>query len=136
MAYISKETKAKLAPGIKAVLKKYGMKGTIATPRNTSLTINLREGDLDIIGNMINTRNMNPTAYDRIDEAPTYLQVHQYHIDQNYSGEVAEFLTELFAAMRGDVWYDNSDIQTDYFDTAYYLNVNVGKWDKPYVCTI
>ena len=29
MAYISQDDKAKLAPGIKAVLKKYSMKGTI-----------------------------------------------------------------------------------------------------------
>jgi hypothetical protein len=23
----------------------------------------------------------------------------------------------------------------DYFDTAYYVDVNVGKWNKPYVVT-
>ena len=32
----------------------------------------------------------------------------------------------------GEEWYDNSDIMTDYFDTAFYLMVEVGKWDKPY----
>jgi hypothetical protein len=24
---------------------------------------------------------------------------------------------------------------TDYFDTAYYAHINVGKWDKPFVVT-
>ena len=33
MAYISQKDKADLAPGIKAVLQKYGMKGTIRSIR-------------------------------------------------------------------------------------------------------
>ena len=28
--------------------------------------------------------------------------------------------------------WDNSDIQTDYFDVNYYFNINIGKWDKPF----
>lgn len=29
--------------------------------------------------------------------------------------------------------YDDSDVQTDYFDTNFYLKLEVGKWDKPFV---
>ena len=32
----------------------------------------------------------------------------------------------------GREWYDKSDAMTDYFDTAFYMNIHVGKWDKPY----
>ena len=32
----------------------------------------------------------------------------------------------------GREWYDESDAMTDYFDTAYYMSIHVGKWDKPY----
>lgn len=28
--------------------------------------------------------------------------------------------------------YDDSDIQTDYFDVNFYLHLNIGKWDKHY----
>jgi hypothetical protein len=35
--------------------------------------------------------------------------------------------------MKGNEWYDNSDSMTDYFDTAYYLRINVGQFDRPYV---
>jgi len=28
--------------------------------------------------------------------------------------------------------YNDSDPQIDYFDTNFYLHLNVGKWDKPY----
>ena len=34
MAYVSQEKKKQLAPAIKAVLKKYGMKGSIAVRHN------------------------------------------------------------------------------------------------------
>lgn len=29
--------------------------------------------------------------------------------------------------------YNDSDIQTDYFDVNFYLSLNIGKWNKPYV---
>jgi len=32
----------------------------------------------------------------------------------------------------GREWYDKSDAMTDYFDTAFYMNIHVGKWDKHY----
>jgi len=28
--------------------------------------------------------------------------------------------------------WDNSDIQTDYFDVNYYFDIAIGKWDKPF----
>jgi hypothetical protein len=31
-----------------------------------------------------------------------------------------------------DVWYDNSDSMIDYFDIAYYVDINVGNWNKEY----
>ena len=32
----------------------------------------------------------------------------------------------------GRGWYDNSDAMIDYFDTAYYMDISVGDWNKPY----
>jgi hypothetical protein len=31
--------------------------------------------------------------------------------------------------------YDDSDAMTDYFDTNFYLDVSIGKWDKPFIRT-
>ena len=50
MAYVSQEKKKELAPGIKAVLKKYGMKGTLAVRHHSSLVCNIKRGKLDILG--------------------------------------------------------------------------------------
>ena len=41
MAYVSQEMKKELAPAIKAVLKKYRMKGSIAVNNHSTLEVNL-----------------------------------------------------------------------------------------------
>jgi hypothetical protein len=115
MAYISQADKKELAPAIKAVLKKYGMKGTISIRNHSSLVVTVKSGKL-------------PFPEDHI-------QVNTYWIDSNYKGKQKAFLNELLSAMMGDKWYDKSDIMTDYFNTAYYLDINIGRWDRPYELT-
>ena len=44
-----------------------------------------------------------------------------------------KFLSELLKAMKGTKWYNKSDAMVDYFDIAYYMDINIGKWNKPYV---
>jgi len=138
MAYVSQEKKKELAPAIQKVLKKYGMKGTIAVRHGMSLVVNIKEGALDLLGvaqkhtDMVNERR--GMKYNG--DVGTYLQVNETYAAQwaREVGEetVAEFYDELVAAMKGTGWYNNSDIMSDYFDVAYYLDINVGKWDKPY----
>lgn len=115
MAFMNQEQKSSLAPAIKAVLKKYNMKGTIGVKNHSTLVVNLQSGPIDF-GN-------------------AYRQVNEYAIDRTYTGTALDFLTELVVAMKGDQWFDRSDMSTDYFNTAYYLSINVGQWNKPYVCT-
>ena len=49
-----------------------------------------------------------------------------YHID------IFNFYEELKKAMRGSLWFDKSDIMTDYHHTAYFMDINIGQWNKPY----
>jgi hypothetical protein len=47
MAYVSQELKAQLAPGIKAICKKYGVKASIAVRNHTTLVLNIKQGPID-----------------------------------------------------------------------------------------
>lgn len=62
-----------------------------------------------------------------------HMPVNQYYIENmNLTPEA----TEMFTKVKEFLWsynYDNSDIQSDYFDTNFYLHMNIGKWDKPFV---
>ena len=46
MAFISQEKKKELAPAIKAVAKKFGMKVTIGIDNHSSLIVRVKEGPL------------------------------------------------------------------------------------------
>ena len=124
MAFVSQEDKKKLAPAIKAVLKKYKMKGTLAIRHHSSLVCNIKSGALDVIGAL-------PVGeYGRRD----YVQVNPYWISENYEcPTVVAFLTELKAAMEGPDFFCEDDSMTDYFFRSHYIDINVGTFSKPYV---
>jgi len=124
MAYIGQEDKKKLAPEIKKVLKKYAMKGSIRICNHSTLVVNLKEGALDLIGD-------HGSDYDR-----DHLQVNTYYcVERAKSLIIKSFYDELIKAMKGADWYNNTDAMIDYFDIAYYININAGQWNKPYVLT-
>ena len=123
MAYMNQEKKAKLSPAIKAVLKKYNMKGSIAVRNYSTLVVNIKSGKLDVIGN---------AKKNGLNANDTYIDVNTYWIDTHYTGKVKNFLLELKAAMMSGN-HDNSDIMTDYFDVGWYIDINVGNWNKPYI---
>jgi hypothetical protein len=112
MAYVSQEKKAQLAPAIKAVLKKYDMKGTISVRHHSSLVVNLKQGPIDF--------------------GDSYIQVNTYWIDTHYTGVARKFLTELLQAMKGPDFFNEDDAMTDYFHRSHYTDINVGQWNKPY----
>jgi|Laugrespbdmm15sd_2_1035082.scaffolds.fasta_scaffold04403_12 hypothetical protein len=134
MAYVSQERKAKLAPAIKAVCTKYGVKATLAVRHHSTLVINIKQGSIDFIKNYSAATESNRSG--RPDFTPEldikYIDVNPYWFHEHFTGTAKNFLTELFAAAKGTEWYDRSDAQTDYFDTAYYIDVNIGSWNKPY----
>lgn len=128
MAYMNQERKAKLAPAIKAALRKYGIKGTISTDRY-SLTVTIKSGPIDFIKNYNETVRQRPG---QLYFAEKYMQVNDHWYHDHFSGRAKTFLTELITAMNvGN--HDNSDIMTDYFDVGWYVHVNVGRWNKPYI---
>ncbi len=139
MAYMFQETKAKIVAAVKPILKKYGLKGTFAVRNHSTIQLNLKSGKIDFIENYIQTDIDKPHAKHFAEDQIAYIRktksidINPYWFQEHFTGQAKSALTEIFAAMKkaGD-WYDESDIQTDYFNTAYYVDVNVGKWNKPY----
>ena len=132
MAYISQESKAKIATVIKALLLKHGVKGSLSIDNHSTLNLNIKSGRLDFIGNYNEVQKTRVMAeHDRI-SAKEYHDVNPYWFHQQYSGEVLEFVTAAIKALKGAGWYNNTDVQSDYFDIAYYIGINIGRWDKPY----
>lgn len=133
MAYFDQARKSKIAPVIKSICARYNMKCSISVRNHSTLVIKLSEGRLDLIGNynrVVQSRHGEPRAW----VAEKYLDVNPYHFSSHFDGECLCFLTELFDAAN-DGNHDNSDLQTDYFDVGWYVDVDAGNWNKPYLFT-
>ena len=134
MAYVSKELKAKISPNIKAILKKYNVKGSLAVRNYSTLVLTIKSGNIDFINNFNDTATKrDPSGVKQIRKADGHIQVNEYWYKEHFSGKAVEFFEEIIAAMKGDDWFDDSDSQVDYFHTSHFININVGKWDTQYV---
>ena len=118
MAYVSKQDKAELAPAIRAVLKKYDMKGSISIRHYSTLVVKIKQGAIDFA--------------DYFTHGEGYIQVNEYWIDSHYQGIHRAFLSELLTAMKGPKYFNNDDAMTDYFHRSHYTDINIGMWNKPY----
>lgn len=131
MAYMSQENKAELLPTIKALLKRYGMVGSVSVHHHSTLVVKLTAGALDLIGNynavMSHRQHENPPPY----LVKDHMDVNPYWVHEHFTGRELEFIVALLEAMdTGN--HDRSEPQTDYFDVGWYRTVKVGAWDKPY----
>ena len=135
MAYISTDDVKHIRNELKKELPQY--KFSVVRDHHSSVTISLMKGPafndyeyFDRYNNVTKTANLSDGEHH---------QINQYHLEDFYGKENAEILSKIDTISRtapakngGKVWYNDSDIQTDYFDIAYYVHINVGKWNKPY----
>ena len=137
MAYMNQERKAKITKMLKPILAKYKVKGSLSVRNHSTIVLTLKSGAIDFIGNSNRVcgndfyqvqRGFKPTT-------SGYDQVNPYWFQDHYDGDAKAFLTEAFNALKSADWYDESNAMIDYFNTAYYVDVNIGKWDKPYELT-
>lgn len=128
MSHMNQEKKSKIAQNLKPILAKYGIKASLAVRNHSSIVLNIKSGTIDFIGNF--NSSINTQRGDR--KAEGYIDVNPYWYQEHFSGVAKEFLTEAMTALKSADWYDKSDIQSDYFNIAYYVDINIGKWHKPY----
>jgi hypothetical protein len=119
MAYMNQAKKTRIAANVKPILKKYGVKGSLSVRNHMSIVLTITEGKIDF--------NKDYGA-----DAKFGIQVNPYWYQEHFTGRAKEFLSEVIPAMYSADYYDHSDAQIDYFSCAYYIDVNIGKWNKQY----
>lgn len=128
MAYMNQERKAALTPAIKAVCKKYNVKATLSVYHHSTLCLNVKSSPIDFIG------NFNKDVDDDNRRAKEHINVNPYWFRDHFDGIALDFISEVHAAMMTGN-HDRSDLMTDYFDVGWYVDINIGQWNKPYVLT-
>lgn len=137
MAYMNQEKKQKIAKALKPILTKYNVKGSLRVRNHSSVCLTLKSGTIDFIGN---SNRVCGSSHYQVNNGfrpntSGHADVNPYWFKDHYDGIAKAFLTEAFDALKSAGWYDNSDAQIDHFDTAYYVDIHIGKWNKPYVIT-
>jgi hypothetical protein len=136
MAYVSQEVITKARAALKVLNKEYGVKSTLSGKGDSTLYLTIAQGSIDFIGNYCENVTAKRRQHDTqqvIDwvTKEQNISVNQYYLDSSFSGIALEYLEKAKAIMHVDHW-DKSDIQSDYFNCAYYVNISVGRWNKPY----
>ena len=132
MAYVSQELKAKLAPGIRAICKRYGVKASLGVHNHSTLVLNVRQGKIDFVENFNRVCSARPRSNSTgFQPARDHISVNPYWYKEHFDGRALQFLSEVLPAMNAGN-HDRSDIQSDYFDVGWYVDVNIGQWDRPY----
>jgi len=132
MAYIKKEEISEIRKALKKAFPKvkFSVRGD---SQYSSVYVSIMKSDID---------------FNALWEEGSYRKEHQYediniyHYEKHYP-EHKDFFDKIMKIIKtapasaedGREWFDKSDIMTDYFHCAYYINLSVGKWDKPYEMT-
>lgn len=125
MAHMSQERKKEIAAELKRVIPK-GWKWTLAVRHHSTIVLNIAAAPIDLIADA----NVKRKADNQ--QAVDYYSVNPYWYHEHFSPEVVALLKPILEALnRGN--YNNSDIQSDYFDVGWYVDVNIGRWNKPFV---
>lgn len=138
MAFMNQAKKKIIAELVKPILKKYNLKGSLSVKHYSSIVLTLKSGKIDFIKNYNDNaieKNQSISEWQRKKDSidVNYMQVNEFYINENYTGIAREALSALKFALQGADWYDKSSIQEDYFDIAYYIDINIGKYDQGYI---
>lgn len=132
-AYFSQDMKKAIEPEITKLMKSYGMTGRLSINNHSTVVLNVREGKIDFENEYNTDKKWNGGESRKWNG---YVQSANYHIDTTWKKDsnAQKFLTSAYKILNRNN-HDNSDIQTDYFDVGFYVSINIGTWDKPYVYT-
>ena len=133
MAYISTPEVAAIRKQLKEQLPQY--KFSVKRDHTSSVTVAFMKGPA-FKEFVYRDRNGDNVAGD----INTHEQLNHYHAEYFYGEKNGAIIKKVEKIIKtapylegvGDLWFDKSDSMSDYFHTAYYLSIHVGKWDKPY----
>ena len=139
MPYISNEEKKVIDEKCKIIAKKYGLKVTTKREHYSTVCLTIRSGGIDFVRNfnaVANAKNQGRTPdfymYRNYCENG-HIDVNQYHIEDFFDGKCLQVLNEFKAELFGNGYKADSDIMTDYFNDSWYVAIQIGEWNKPYV---
>jgi hypothetical protein len=115
MSYINQVTKSQIAIELKKIVPKT-WKWSLSITHHSTLVFTVSAAP----------------ASDISEHNGHHVQVNPYYPEKYFSPATLPIVEKIIEAMNAHN-YCNSDSQRDYFDVGYYINFNLGRWNKPLV---
>ena len=116
MAYASKEKKEKIVTQLKQIMPK-DWKRSLATKNNSTFVLTIWQAPVNLL-----------------EKAEGHYQLNHYYLDRNFNGKELDILEKAKKALNTDN-FNNSDLQRDHFHVGHYISIQLGNWDKPFICS-
>ena len=132
MAYMNQERKQVIAIKLKAVMPT-GWKYTLAVRHHSTLVLNISEAPINLVAEYVEKavrRNFDSPLKDET----RAIGVNPYWFEDQFEGQRLQQMLAIRAAMN-EGNHDRSDIQTDYFDVGWYIDIHFGRYDRPFKVT-
>jgi len=133
MAYINaEETKVK-RDKLKQAFPKF--KFSVRNDNHLSINVSILSGPLELPYH-VTDKYRNPFEVSQVDGRGC--SINQYWYQEHYSIDHHPLNAQWLPVLQGILGilyegnHDNSEPQTDYFDVGWYVNLELGHWNKPY----
>lgn len=132
MAYMNQDKKRVIKAAIDKIAKPYGIKYSLRVNSHMSITCTITAAPIDFIGNF---KAVTGDKFKINGALSHHISVNPYWYQDHFTGKPREVIGQLIDALKAANYYDRSDAMTDYFDTAYYFNLNIGDYNRPFKLT-
>lgn len=134
MAFISKSEVQEKQKKLAKLNKQFNVSARFGGSNTHNLNLTIQSGAIDFIGNYCKT--ITSKSADNSDAAyyaclNNVVQVNHYHMANQFDGEALKYLNKALEIMHEN-HFDESDPMTDHFNCAWYIRINVGKFNKPF----
>ena len=135
MAHMSQENKKRIAEQLKKVIPD-GWKYSLSVNHHSTLVLTISEAPIDLVLEYhTRCREIERERNIFVEQSPpTYCSINPYWLQDHFKGERLDQMQKILAVLN-DGNHDRSDIQSDYFDVGWYVDVRFGKWNKPFKVT-
>lgn len=129
MAYMNQEKKKEIVAHLKNAIPK-SWKWTVSVQNHSTICLTISAAPIDLIDMYTSKKcgaEVRESALRR-----RYCEINPYHFKEHFEGLMLITMEKIFAALNLKN-HDKSDPLTDYYDVGHYVQVSLGRYDKPFV---
>lgn len=132
MAYMNQDKKRVIKAALDKIAKPYGIKYSLRVRNHSAIVCTITAAPIDFIGNCAAVTGH---KFELNGQRRDHMPVNPYWYQDHFSGKPREIIGQLIEALKAADYYDNSEAMIDYFDTAYYFDLNIGDYNRPFKLT-